>query len=179
MSSLRQALGRLLAAPAFQRLEARLRQRTAFDVLGIATRELSHAGLLAWLLDPRAAHGLSDQPLRTLLLLAADLAPESDHRMLDAVDVDGLDLLGAYVTTEHSIQSGVRRLDVLVSRDLNGAEPLLVVEYKVDAEEGTDQTADYAAWAQEHPLRGGPWVGVDNSLGPVTACRGSSMPGLP
>jgi len=69
--------------------------------------------------------------------------------MLDGADVDGLDLDSVEVTTEHGLDTK-RRLDILV-RDPS-ERPLLVIEYKVDAAEGEDQTRDYAAWAKDHPL---------------------------
>jgi hypothetical protein len=74
--------------------------------------------------------------------------------MIDATDVDALDLDVLTVETEIGITvpgaSRSRRLDVLVSRpradDEPRGQPVMLVEYKVDADESEDQTADYAAW---------------------------------
>ncbi len=66
----RAALAQLLQSPDFQRFEAELARVSAFHVLGIDRRELSHAALLGWLLNPRGHHGLGTVPLRSFLLLA-------------------------------------------------------------------------------------------------------------
>lgn len=118
-------------------------------MLGIERRELSHAALLAWVLDPRASHGMGSTPLRRFLLAAA--ARARTPGMLDAIDIDELDLDGLVSETEIPILDGRRRLDLLVSLPVSGDEergaPVLILEYKVDAGEGVDQTADYAHWA--------------------------------
>lgn len=156
----RAALNALLASDDFHALEARLRRVSAFHILGIEARELSHAALLAWLLDPRASHGMGPEPLRRFILLAARIDPAAT--VLDAVDVDQLDLTDALIETERWIDVPAtdrrRRLDILVSVPVPGEaepRPILVVEYKVDAAEGVDQTADYARWAATQSLRFG------------------------
>ncbi|MCA9607409.1 MAG: PD-(D/E)XK nuclease family protein [Myxococcales bacterium] len=156
----RAALNALLSSEDFHALEARLRRVSAFHILGIETREISHAALLAWLLDPHASHGMGSEPLRRFVLLAARM--DATGSMLDAVDIDQLDLADALTQTEQWIDvpgtDRRRRLDILVSAALPGeadAKPVLVIEYKVDATEGEDQTADYARWAATQPLRFG------------------------
>lgn len=156
----RAALNALLSSDDFHALEARLRRVSAFHILGIETREVSHAALLAWLLDPHASHGMGSEPLRRFILLAARM--DVTGSMLDAVDIDQLDLADALTQTEQWIDvpgtERRRRLDILVSAAPPGeadAKPVLVLEYKVDATEGEDQTADYARWAATQPLRFG------------------------
>lgn len=152
---IRTALNVLLTAPEFQALEDRLRAISAFHILGIERRELSHAMFLAWLLDPGASHGMGSAPLRRFMLTASSLA--TTDTMIDATDVDALDLDVLAVETEVFITvpgtSRNRRLDVLVSLprtdDDQRGQPVLVVEYKVDADEGEDQTADYAVWSRD------------------------------
>lgn len=152
----RHALNVLLTSESFLELEARLRRVSAFHILKIETWEISHARLLAWLLDPRASHGMGAEPLRRFVLLAAREDP--NEATLDAVDLDQLDLASALVEVERSVEipdKRSRRLDVLVLAqvpDRDEPAPILVVEYKVDAEEGEEQTADYAAWARTQPL---------------------------
>jgi hypothetical protein len=154
--SLRYALCELIASPAFVALEERLRNRSALHILGIDRRELSHAALLAWVLDPRASHGMGSTPLRRFLLAAASFSQVASS-MLDPIDIDELDLDALITETEVPILDGRRRLDVLVSQppsagnDERGA-PVLVIEYKVDAAEGEDQTAAYAQWASTRPV---------------------------
>jgi len=153
----RAALNQLLASDDVHALEGRLRHISSFHILGIDTWETSHAALLAWFLNPRASHGMGAVPLHRFMLMA--IREGSADGMLDAVDLDQLDLSGAEVSTEHSIlvpgTERRRRLDVLVSLTVPGESaptPVLIVEYKVDASESLNQTADYAAWAAERPL---------------------------
>lgn len=148
----RHALARLLQSPDFQRFESELARRSAFHILGIERRELSHAALLGWLLNPRADHGLGTVPLRSLLMIACGLSGDCAPA-LDAVDIDNLDLHSAQVDLEVAArvpESGrTRRLDLVVTVPHGeGARAVLVVEYKVDASETEDQTVDYAAWAR-------------------------------
>lgn len=148
----REALARLIQSSDFQRLESELARVSAFHVLGIERRELSHAALLGWLLDPRGHHGLGTVPLRSFLMLACGLgggkAPGPD-----AVEIDGLDLHSAQVDLEVAARvpgtGRTRRLDVVVSVPHGeSTRAVLVVEYKVDASESEDQTIDYAEWAR-------------------------------
>jgi PD-(D/E)XK nuclease superfamily len=150
--NVRDAINTLLVAPEFEALEERLRNRSVFHILGVEAREASHAAFLAWLLDPRESHGLGPGPLRRFMLLAAaGGSKESPGVMLDGTDVDGLDLDAVEVRAEFVIERK-RRPDIVVF----AAEGhlLLVVEYKVNANEGTDQTRDYAAWAAKQPVPG-------------------------
>lgn len=148
----RDALSSLLRSTDFQRFEAELARASAFHVLGIERRELSHAALLGWLLNPRAPHGLGTLPLRSFLMLASGLsggrAPGPD-----AVAIDGLDIHSAQIELERAIRvpgsRKGRRIDLVVSIPHGDAtRAVLVVEYKVDAMETDDQTVDYANWAR-------------------------------
>ncbi|MCB9656882.1 MAG: PD-(D/E)XK nuclease family protein [Polyangiales bacterium] len=155
----RAALARLLQSPDFQRFEAELARVSAFHVLGIERRELSHAALLGWLLNPRGHHGLGTVPLRSFLMLACGLG-DGTASGPDAVEIDGLDLHSAQVELEVAVRvpgsERARRVDVLVTLPLgDGSRAVLVVEYKVDAAETDDQTVDYAAWASAETVAHG------------------------
>jgi len=152
---LRTALNTLLAHPAFAELERRLRDLTLFGILGIERRELSHAALLRWLLDPHASHGLGTAPLSTFMTVAYRLGGHPNR--IDAIALDGLELNTAEVTAERSVATKVKgkprrgRLDVCVELPTPaGDRPVLLIEYKVDSGESGDQTAVYAEWAKEH-----------------------------
>lgn len=155
----REALARLLQSPDFQRFESELARVSAFHVLGIERRELSHAALLGWLLNPRGHHGLGTVPLRSFLMLACGLG-DGDAPGPDAVEIDGLDLHSAQVDLEVAARvpgtGRTRRLDVVVSVPHGeSTRAVLVVEYKVDASESEDQTVDYAEWARVEAERHG------------------------
>jgi hypothetical protein len=100
------------------------------DYLGVLARhrdELTHSRLIGWLLDPCARHGLGSRVLRGLLGCGG-------------LTVDDAHALGrARVTLEHPLAGG--RLDIVV----DGPGFYLVIENKVDAAEGPDQCAFYAA----------------------------------
>lgn len=153
----RAALAQLLQSSSFQRFEADLARVSAFHVLGIDRRELSHAALLGWLLNPRAGHGLGAHPLRSFLMLSCGLG-DSEGTGPDAVDIDGLDLHGAQVDLEFAVRDPgtgrPRRIDMLVSVPHGeGIRPILLVEYKVDGAETEDQTVAYARWASEEATK--------------------------
>jgi hypothetical protein len=154
---IRDALNRLLGSRSFRELELRVRDLSAFHILGIERREIHHAALLGWLLDPAGGHGLGSVPLRGFLMLAAELADSPGA--LDAVAIDQLDLDRATVTLEAPIKdtaSLTRRLDVLVTVPDDASDsdrPTLIVEYKVDAGESGDQTLAYATWAKEQAAK--------------------------
>jgi hypothetical protein len=138
----RVAIGRLISDPDFLALEDELRNQSVFHLLGVQDRERSHAEFLRWLLDPRGSHGMGSAPLRRFFLLAASsVAPGV---MVDTVDIDGFDLDSVEVVTEVQID-GKRRLDIAVLDEQE--RPLMIIEYKVDAAEGEDQTKLYATWA--------------------------------
>lgn len=138
----RVAVGQLISDPDFLALEDELRNQSVFHLLGVQDRERSHAEFLRWLLDPRGSHGMGSAPLRRFFLLAASNVDPGE--MVDSVDIDGFDLDSAEVVTEVQID-GKRRLDIAVLDEQE--RPLMVIEYKVDATEGEDQTKLYAAWA--------------------------------
>src|SRR5271170_4689545 len=104
--NVREAINALLSASDFDALEERLRNRSVFHILGVETREVSHSAFLGWLLDPRESHGMGTAPLRRFMLMASAIgSKESPGVMLDAADVDGLDLDSVEVATEFVIDN--------------------------------------------------------------------------
>ncbi len=153
----RAAIARLLQSADFQRFEADLGRVSAFHVLGIERRELSHASMLGWLLNPRGHHGLGNAPLQSFLMLACGLG-DDDVAGPDAVDIDGLDLHSAQVGLEVPVRvpgtNRTRRVDLMVSVPHGeGTRAVLVVEYKVDASESEDQTLAYERWATAQAVK--------------------------
>lgn len=57
----------LLNDPAFDKLEQLLKSPNIFSILKIERREIRHSNFLAWLLDPKANHGLGNIFLKRLL----------------------------------------------------------------------------------------------------------------
>ena len=79
----------LLKDPALDELELKLQQPNIFYVLRVQAAELCHSNFLAWLLDPRGTHGLSDLFLKRFL---RDIFANGSYDWIDEFDVDQLDL---------------------------------------------------------------------------------------
>ena len=75
--------------PDLKRLEELLGEFNLFDVLNIGHLELQHSWVIAWLLDPRGSHGLSDYFLRAFLSQAASVAQERGAPVPSPDDVAG------------------------------------------------------------------------------------------
>jgi hypothetical protein len=95
-----------------------------FEVLGRPRLEMAHSRAIAWLMNPREAHGLGDAFLRKFFESAQLPIPPGT--------------IGAVVATEKTLPSG-RRVDIEVS----APGWTLVVENKIDAPESERQTSDY------------------------------------
>ena len=96
------------------------------DLLGIigrSRRELDHCAVIAWLLDPRGAHGLRTHFLEELLRKAFPKAP----------DFPPDDLALAWTETE--VTRSTSRADIVVYLP----EAIVVIEAKIDADEQDEQ----------------------------------------
>lgn len=110
---------------------------TLLDPLGQSRRELSVTTVLAWLLDPRGTHEFGDVILRALL---AHLGEDSETvDMLLRANASELSVFTEFTTDSR------RRADIVITN----RRAALVIEAKVDAKEGVDQTSDYAAYFSE------------------------------
>ncbi|MCM1974997.1 PD-(D/E)XK nuclease family protein [Streptomyces sp. G1] len=105
---------------------------TALEVLGLRHLERHHQALIAWLLDPKGAHQLGARVLVGLL-----------HRLGRAEAAAGVLSGSARVAKE--VSRAQSRADIVVAMDT----ATLVIELKIHASEGPDQTgrlvADYAS----------------------------------
>src|SRR5437016_5859383 len=104
-----------------------------FRPKGYGRLETAHTRTLAWLLDPKGEHGFG-----TTLLAAL-------FRHLCGGGCS--DIVGVEVKSEYPIVQG--RLDVLVTgawKDETRKPWALVIEAKVDAQEGDNQLKRYDAW---------------------------------
>lgn len=106
-------------------------------VFGIGRQEAPHSRFLGWLLDPQGSHGLGTAFLGAFLRLAQ----KTCECEFDA------DLSAAKIKLERGTDKGV--LDITVI----GPNFLCVVENKLLATEGLDQTQRYADFAEEEACR--------------------------
>ena len=146
------ALNAILMDEDFHALESHFYDATILDILGVADRERQHQAVLAWLLSPRANHGLGSGPLASFIRMVQRRGATGGWT---PVAVDEVDLDLAEVETEQHVsgylddRAWTGRLDVCVSVPTDDADSsvLLVIEVKVDSEQGADQTRKYASWA--------------------------------
>lgn len=153
-----ESVNEILAHPEFRLLCDEAREQGLFQILGIETKETAHTRLLAWLLDP--ANGSRDgSAIRTFVHAVWSGTRERRTEMTSPLQLSTIDLSTATAEFEVDVQipssGNTRRLDVLVHAYVEGSRlPLLVIEYKVNALEGENQTADYAEWTRHR------WEGV-------------------
>jgi len=106
-----------------------------FDTLDWGLRETAHTRALAWFMDPYGNHAFGDTLLRAFLN--------------EAFDLDGdLWLSDVRIASEIPLGDSRDRLDILMSGKwvLSGTKAetwMVVVEAKIDADEGEDQCARY------------------------------------
>ena len=116
-------------------LEVLGRRFNMFEALGAVRDERKHSNFLAFLMNPRASHGLDDRFLKrflqSALLLEPDIAPVSP------IEIDLSDLSQAEVDIEHD------RIDIFVCDEKNGL--CVILENKVDSSEHSDQLSKYYA----------------------------------
>lgn len=103
------------------------------EVFGISRKEETHSRFLGWLLDPQGSHGLGT----TLLDSFLRLAQRTCRCEFDA------DLSDVEVKLERGTDRGVPDITVI------GPDFLCIVENKLLAAEGRDQTRRYADDAEE------------------------------
>ncbi len=149
-----EALNRLLASPKFADFEGRDNDLAILEIAGFPHKETAHTKLLAWLLNPKTAHGLGAVPLKSFLHMAWAARKEgSESQALSPVEVDQIpDLEDVTVAAEFTLtgskaEKSKGRADVFAySGTKESPKPLMLVEYKVYAEEGDEQTTGYAEW---------------------------------
>ncbi len=152
----------MLSSPELQRLDAIAAPFDPLDVLAWTHQERPHTRFLAWLLDasePRAGggHGLGASVLRALVeraTRAIELLPGVESAALPHA-VGSIDPAGLTVLRELPLGDGVRVTarapDVrCLWRDATGVRWVVLIENKVDADEGDGQVRDYLAWAARH-----------------------------
>lgn len=130
-------------APALQASRYHALAFNPVDFLGLERNEVRVVSLLAWLLDPKASHGLGYSPLQAVLThLGHGLAPSEQGR--------------CQVRTETYIHgSRSDRVDI----EIEGEHFYWVIEAKIDAPDQDNQIARYChqaqTKAQQHGLRWG------------------------
>lgn len=129
--------------PELERLERLISGFNIFEAVGAVRQELRHSDFLAFLLDPRANHGLGDAFAKRLLQAVLS-SPDAENLPVTPLEIDLLDLGGMEVERER------HRIDVLLL-DRNN-ELVVIIENKIDAGEGRGQLERYLRTVErEHP----------------------------
>lgn len=120
-------------------LEKELKRFNIFDVLKSKTNELRHSNILAWLMDPKANHGLGDLYLRRWLVAVCNNANRNEQEVaLDPVEVDTTPFKTVKVFREWN------HIDILLEiRTADNEQWVIAIENKVRSRQGADQLALY------------------------------------
>lgn len=152
----------LLNSEPFQALKSYYDETTLFNVIGAERSENRHSAFLRWFFSTDSSHGLGDKPLRLFLRLLATLK-WGQHTFKDGLYdkvIAGnyeLELLEPVETEKHvgKINAGAKnskdRIDlwmvVGLSYEIDGEQKThvfpIVIENKIYAREGADQTKRY------------------------------------
>jgi hypothetical protein len=152
----------LLTSPELHELDAITPPFDPLEVLSWTHQERPYTRFLAWLLEPReprpgGGHNLATTVLHSLVnaaLSSLEFLPGSDAiglpKSVAAIPVDQVT-----VTREMPVGDGVRvsarAPDIRCTWTGEDCKPwILIVENKVDADEGDGQVREYLAWAVRH-----------------------------
>ena len=107
-----------------EKLEAIVDKFNIFSSLGIINQEIRHSNFLAWLLDPKETHNLSDYFTTSFLKLATN-NDTNENPELNIIDIDTLDLTSLQVYREWN------NIDVLLVDD--DKKVVCIIENKVNS----------------------------------------------
>ena len=114
-----------------EKLEDMIAEFNIFETLRIVRHEERHSDMLAFLLNPRGKHGLTDYFLKQFIV---DVLKTADNNAL-ANDIRSLDLQNAIVERES------HRIDILIHDTSN--KLVCIIENKIDTGEHSNQLERY------------------------------------
>jgi hypothetical protein len=127
--------------PDLERLETLLDRFNIFEAIGVVRQELRHSDFLAFLLDPRANHGLGDtfakRLLQRVLATARDASVSVTPIDLDVWDLDQMAVLREW-----------QHVDILLLDETH--QLAVIVENKIGTGEHSDQLQRYHRIVSEH-----------------------------
>ncbi len=150
-----EALNNIILDKQFANLTELLQQDDIFHILGIQDREVPFTKLLTWLLDPSESHGMGSKPLIRFMLqvhrCASNKLPECT---IEPIQIETLNFSKVSLIAEKEIPRASKnkgRIDILAEIAENEKNsPLLIIEAKINARHGEQQTQDYRHWAEEN-----------------------------
>jgi hypothetical protein len=120
-----------------EKLELSMRSFNPFKVLNIASHEIRHSNVLAWLLDPHGNHNLGDQLLKKIILKVIsdsanqEVVPEN----ITIKEIHFASFFDAKILREDN------NIDLLVVSEAN--KFILLIENKIYSKESGDQLKRY------------------------------------
>ena len=143
----------LLVDPLFLILEREAAESNFFDIIGRSWDELTHSRILTWLLNPNESHGLGTVFTSHFLMETARIAKGQSLESLDYGEMmkplEISSISDVMVQPEYTL-SNSRRPDIVLWSDRDNW--LCVIENKIGALEGSDQTTDYYISSKTPPL---------------------------
>lgn len=132
-----------------QKLDNLYHSKSFSEILGVSRKEASHSNFLAWLLNDKENHSLSELPLRKFLEIVARLDKKrqfSENKdFFDSIIVSNYNLSDIEITKEKFKGSG--RLDIHIEASvlfLDKKKTLrIIIENKVESPESNSQTIRY------------------------------------
>lgn len=121
--------------PKLEELEAKINAFNPFNVLRISHHEIRHSNVLAWLLDPRGNHGLSDYFLKKFL---CNVILVNEDKFSDAINIADLSLKDF---TSSTVTREEKNIDIQVKSPNN--KLILIIENKIESDESEYQLTKY------------------------------------
>jgi hypothetical protein len=134
----------------FQKLKEFYYTKSFSEILGVSRRELSHSGLIAWLLDSLQSHGLGFFAISKLLDIVQKFSNPTQknkyNELFNCFVTEDYTIEKLSVTTEHPIKN-VGRVDILIELEIIITDSVqnikIIIENKVESKENNDQTNNY------------------------------------
>ena len=141
----------LFLSDEFKELDAKLTEKgpNIFRILGLYSNEIRFSKFLAWLMNPNGSHRLGDKFLKAFLERVLIEVPDKKKKDLDytAIDIHTMRFNDADIRTEEQLLDKKNRGDITIR--CRSDNLFCLIENKIWAKEGSDQTKRYAIKAEE------------------------------
>lgn len=153
----------LINGEPFRELEKYYSNKTIMDILGVSRNENKHSNIIAWILSSDEEHDLGDYPLRKLLeticfikiKLGSVHLTEFEDWILPEEIISGNYKISDIKVKREKLILDKKRLDIYIEFTIRYSEKeehevFIIIENKIDSNEGENQTTDYYNWAKQH-----------------------------
>ena len=150
-ANLPEKLEKLLTDPSFLLLHRLRGQSNIFETLAVSHLEMWNSAFVRWLLDPNSDLGLGDFPLKRFLTTVITVGEVGEKPDLDIGTIEKMDMDDVRFETEvnYPVPAGGKpgRLDIIGVGERTRLR--IIIENKIDAQEGKDQTDKYYQFAKK------------------------------